>query len=79
MPVCMYVPVWLCARVCQLVADNKIVLFMKGTQKQPRCGFSMQVVRILNTHGAPIGGRVRAPPHLLEGVAPGCSTRRSSA
>ena len=36
----------------QIVKGNKVVLFMKGTPQQPMCGFSGQVVRILNHHGA---------------------------
>ena len=35
----------------QTVADNDIVLFMKGTAAQPMCGFSSQVVRILDHLG----------------------------
>jgi monothiol glutaredoxin len=31
------------------VADNDVVLFMKGTKIMPQCGFSMQVAQIL-TH-----------------------------
>ncbi len=30
------------------VADNDIVLFMKGTRMMPQCGFSSQVAQILN-------------------------------
>ena len=33
------------------VADNDVVLFMKGTADQPMCGFSSQVVRILDHIG----------------------------
>ncbi|MCB1512588.1 MAG: Grx4 family monothiol glutaredoxin [Hyphomicrobiaceae bacterium] len=29
------------------VADNDVVLFMKGTKKFPQCGFSAQVAQIL--------------------------------
>jgi monothiol glutaredoxin len=34
-----------------LVKDKKVVVFMKGTADQPRCGFSNAVVQILNFHG----------------------------
>ncbi|XP_045179837.1 glutaredoxin-related protein 5, mitochondrial-like [Mercenaria mercenaria] len=34
-----------------LVKDSKVVVFMKGTADQPRCGFSNAVVQILNFHG----------------------------
>ena len=33
------------------VATNDVVLFMKGTKDMPQCGFSMQVVQILNHLG----------------------------
>lgn len=33
------------------VRDNDVVLYMKGTAAQPRCGFSSQVVRILDHLG----------------------------
>lgn len=31
-----------------LIADNDVVLFMKGTPELPKCGFSAQVVKILD-------------------------------
>ena len=33
------------------VANNDVVLFMKGTKQMPQCGFSMQVAQILNHLG----------------------------
>jgi monothiol glutaredoxin len=33
------------------VADNDVVLFMKGTRSMPQCGFSMQVAQILQYLG----------------------------
>jgi monothiol glutaredoxin len=33
------------------LADHEVVLFMKGTADQPMCGFSNQVVRILDHMG----------------------------
>lgn len=36
-----------------LVTQNKIVVFMKGTKLMPQCGFSNNVVQILNTLGVP--------------------------
>ena len=35
------------------VTSNDIVLFMKGTPQFPQCGFSGQVVQILDYVGAP--------------------------
>src|SRR5512144_648039 len=38
-------------RVEELIRDNRILLFMKGTPEQPRCGFSMRVVHVLEAYG----------------------------
>jgi monothiol glutaredoxin len=35
-------------RISGLVTDNAVVLFMKGTRHAPQCGFSAQVVQILD-------------------------------
>ncbi len=35
----------------QEIAANKVILYMKGTKLMPACGFSSQVVHILNTLG----------------------------
>lgn len=35
-------------RISGLVTDNPVVLFMKGTRRAPQCGFSAQVVQILD-------------------------------
>jgi len=35
------------------IADNEVVLFMKGDADQPRCGFSAVVVQILDHLEAP--------------------------
>jgi monothiol glutaredoxin len=32
----------------RLIADNPVLLFMKGTPDMPRCGFSMRVVQTLD-------------------------------
>lgn len=40
-------------RIDDIVKGNKVVLFMKGTARQPQCGFSMRAVQILNSVGAP--------------------------
>ncbi len=41
------------ARIDKLVNQNKILVFMKGTKLMPQCGFSNNVVQILNTLGVP--------------------------
>ena len=40
-------------RIDNLVNNNKIVIFMKGSKLMPQCGFSNNVVQILNSLGAP--------------------------
>ena len=35
-------------QIADLVASNRVVLFMKGTPRMPQCGFSAQVVQILD-------------------------------
>ncbi|MFN8161599.1 MAG: Grx4 family monothiol glutaredoxin [Solirubrobacterales bacterium] len=34
-------------QVQQLIDENEVLLFMKGTPEMPRCGFSMRVVQVL--------------------------------
>ena len=41
------------AKIDQLVKDNKVLVFMKGSKLMPQCGFSNNVVQILNTLGVP--------------------------
>lgn len=41
------------ARIDQLVQQDKIVVFMKGSKLMPQCGFSNNVVQIINSLGAP--------------------------
>lgn len=31
-----------------IIKNNDVVLFMKGTAQEPKCGYSAQVVKILN-------------------------------
>jgi monothiol glutaredoxin len=40
-------------KIDKLLADNKIMVFMKGNRLQPQCGFSNQVVQILNILAVP--------------------------
>lgn len=39
-------------RIDNLIKENKILVFMKGNKLMPQCGFSNNVVQILNTLGA---------------------------
>ena len=43
-------------RIQKLISENPVVLFMKGTPEFPQCGFSGQVVQILDHLGAPVVG-----------------------
>ena len=36
------------SQIAELIENNRIVLFMKGTRSFPQCGFSATVVQILN-------------------------------
>ena len=40
-------------RIDNLVNQNKVLVFMKGNKLMPQCGFSNNVVQILNTLGVP--------------------------
>ena len=41
------------SRIDEIVGKNEIVLFMKGTELFPQCGFSSRAVAILDHLGAP--------------------------
>jgi monothiol glutaredoxin len=38
-------------KVEELIRENPILLFMKGTPEAPQCGFSMRVVNVLESYG----------------------------
>ncbi|AVH71947.1 Grx4 family monothiol glutaredoxin [Nostoc sp. 'Lobaria pulmonaria (5183) cyanobiont'] len=40
-------------KIDSLLQENKILVFMKGNKLMPQCGFSNNVVQILNTLGVP--------------------------
>ncbi len=40
-------------RIADIVKDDEIVLFMKGTELSPQCGFSSRAIAILDRLGAP--------------------------
>lgn len=42
-------------KVSELIAENPVLLFMKGTPDAPRCGFSMRVVQVLEAMGVEYG------------------------
>ncbi|NIP30928.1 MAG: Grx4 family monothiol glutaredoxin [Candidatus Dadabacteria bacterium] len=35
------------------IDNNKVILYMKGSKESPMCGFSAQVVNILNSYEVP--------------------------
>jgi monothiol glutaredoxin len=51
------------------ITENPVVLFMKGTPQFPMCGFSGQVVQILDYIGAPYNGiNVLEDADLRQGI-----------
>lgn len=57
------------AQIAQTIAGHDVVLFMKGTAERPLCGFSNQVVQILDHLG--VGFRdvnVLADEALRQGI-----------
>jgi len=57
------------AFIAQTVAQNDVVLFMKGTPDSPRCGFSSLAVQILDHVGAPfVGVDVLQDDALRDGI-----------
>ncbi len=57
------------AEIETVVKSNDVLLFMKGTPKMPMCGFSGQVVQILNHLGVPFKGvNILESDELRQGV-----------
>jgi len=55
--------------IANTVAEHPVVLFMKGVPEQPQCGFSAQVVQILDHLGADfVGVNVLQNDQLREGI-----------
>jgi monothiol glutaredoxin len=56
-------------RIKREVAENDVVLFMKGTPVFPQCGFSAAVVQVLTHLGVPFKGiDVLTDPSLRQGI-----------
>lgn len=56
-------------RIKQLLAENRVFLFMKGSPDFPQCGFSMRASAIVKSLGVPYGSfDVLADPEIREGV-----------
>lgn len=55
--------------IAHLVANHKVMLFMKGNKTFPQCGFSAAVVEVLKRHGVPFETfNVLSDPGVREGV-----------
>jgi len=39
------------AKIQQMITDNDVVLFMKGTRMMPQCGFSATIAKVLDHVG----------------------------
>jgi monothiol glutaredoxin len=56
-------------QISELVAQSRVVLFMKGSRQMPQCGFSAKVVQILEGLGASYETiDVLRSPELREGI-----------
>ena len=56
-------------RIEKVISEHPVVLFMKGTPDFPQCGFSGQVVQILDYVGAPIHSvNVLEDPEIRQGI-----------
>ncbi len=53
----------------KIISEHPVVLFMKGTPDFPQCGFSGQVIQILDYLGAPVHGvNVLEDAEIRQGV-----------
>lgn len=56
-------------KIDDLIASSKIFVFMKGNRLMPQCGFSNNVVQILNILGVPYEtADVLADPEIRQGI-----------
>ena len=56
-------------RIRQDIADNNVVLYMKGTPVFPQCGFSAAVVQVLTHLGVKFKGiDILQDPSLRQGI-----------
>lgn len=56
-------------RIQQDIADNQVLLFMKGSPMFPQCGFSSAVVQVLTHLGVKFKGvDVLMDPEIREGI-----------
>jgi len=56
-------------KIKDIINNNNVVLFMKGTAEMPQCGFSMTVSNILKKLNVKfIGINVLADPEIRQGI-----------
>jgi monothiol glutaredoxin len=56
-------------RIEEQVKNNRVMLFMKGSPDMPQCGFSAQVVEVLNREGAEFETLdVLSDPEIRDGI-----------
>ncbi len=56
-------------KIDNLIQENKIMVFMKGNKLMPQCGFSNNVVQILNTLAVPFETvDVLSDPEIRQGI-----------
>ena len=56
-------------RIAKLIADNEIMIFMKGNAAAPKCGFSAGVVKVFDAIGRPYHTvDVMNDPFIREGI-----------
>ena len=56
-------------KIKNIVSENDVVLFMKGTPDMPQCGFSMTVTNILKQLKVKFNGiDVLADPEIRQGI-----------
>lgn len=56
-------------QIAEVIKNNDILLFMKGTPQMPQCGFSQRVCAILQAHEVPFAAiNVLLDPAVREGI-----------
>lgn len=56
-------------KISDLIKNNKVVVFMKGSPESPMCGFSAQTIQVLRAVGAPlVGVDVLSDPSIRQGI-----------
>ena len=56
-------------KIQNIINENEVLLFMKGTQVMPQCGFSAAVVGVLSHIGIKFNSKnVQEDPEIREGI-----------